>query len=143
MPATAPATDFLNLAALVQSVITIGFGGVLTYYATRYWKRYEANKKAQDEAAAKLASRNEAADAERVALRADITKNKEEHDQFHAANKVTNECLRIQAEKLHTLELALLRNDTRSDARNEATKETMGRIDTQLSMMIQTLRKRA
>ena len=68
--------SLLNLASLFQSLITIGFGAALTYYATRYWKVWDARKKAQDDAAEKLKTRNEAADAERRELLADNVLNK-------------------------------------------------------------------
>ena len=42
-------------------------------------------------------------------------------------------------EKLHAVELAVLRNDTR----HEATKEALARIDGQLSMLLSTIRNRA
>ena len=131
--------DVLNLAALLQSLVTIAFGGLLAFYANRYWEKYRARNKSQDEAAAKLAIHNEAADTERLALRADADANKAQHTRFQHVDEELHATVRRLEEKLHVVELALLRNDTR----NEATKETLARIDGQLSRLIDTFRHRA
>ena len=131
--------DFFNLAALLQSLVTIAFGGALAFYANRYWKGFEARKKAQDEATVRLTTRADAAATERLALRADADANKAQHTRFQHVDEELHATVRRLEEKLHVVELALLRNDTR----NEATKETLARIDGQLSRLIDTFRHRA
>ena len=131
--------DLLSLAELLQSCVTLIFGASLVYFATRYWKRYDAIAKAQDEATARLTARNEAADAERVVLRADSETNKAQHVRFQLVDEDLREVVRRLEEKLHTVEFAVLRNDTR----HEATKEALARIDGQLSRLIDTFHSRS
>ena len=131
--------DLFSLAALLQSFVTIFFGAALVWFATRYWKRHDAGTKAQEDATARLTTRNDAADAERLALRADSETNKAQHTRFQLINEDLREVVRQLQEKLHAVELAVLRNDTR----HEATKEALARIDGQLSMLLSTIRNRA
>ena len=128
-------SDLINEAALAQSIITILFGAGLTYYATRYWKRWDARKKAQDEADAAIKARNDAADAERQVLKADSVSNKEQHSHFQHANEELHDTLRGVLEKLHKVELELATRDVRDDA----TKQTLARIDGQLTRLIDKL----
>ena len=131
--------DLFSLAALLQSFVTIFFGAALVWFATRYWKRHDAGTKAQEETTAKLTARNDAADAERLALRADSETNKAQHVRFQLVDEDLREVVRQLQEKLHAVELAVLRNDTR----HEATKEALSRIDGQLSMLLSTIRNRS
>lgn len=131
--------DLLSLAELLQSFVTLTFGASLVYFATRYWKRYDAIAKAQEGATATLTARNEAADAERVALRADSETNKAQHVRFQLVDEDLREVVRRLEDKLRAVELAVLRNDTR----HEATKEALARIDGQLSLLLATIRTRA
>ena len=131
--------DLFSLAALLQSFVTIFFGAALVWFATRYWKRHDAGTKAQEETTARLTARNEAADTERVALRVDSEANKAQHTRFQIVNEDLREVVRRMEEKLHAVELAVLRNDTR----HEATKEALARIDGQLSMLLSTIRSRS
>ena len=128
-------SDLINEAALAQSIITILFGAGLTYYATRYWKRLEARKKLEDEAAAAMKTRNDAADAERQALKVDSVFNKEQHSHFQHANEELHDTLRGVLEKLHKVELDIATRDVRDDA----TKQTLARIDGQLTRLIDKL----
>ena len=131
--------DLLSIAGLLQSFVTIFFGAALVWFATRYWKRHDAGTKAQEDATARLTTRNDAADTERLALRADSETNKAQHTRFQLVNEDLREVVRRMEEKLHAVELAVLRNDTR----HEATKEALARIDGQLSMLLSTIRNRA
>lgn len=125
--------SLINAAAFAQSIITILFGAGLTYYASRYWKSWEARKKAEDEAAMTTKVRNEKADTERQGLLADSVLNKEQHSRFQHVNEELHETLRGVVEKLRQVELDMATRD----ARDGATKETLARIDSQLTRLIE------
>ena len=135
--------ELFNAAALLQSLTTIAFGAGLAFYATRFWKRWDARKKEEDEAGSQLKVRNAEADAERLTLRADSGLNKEHHARFQAADEEIRETVRQLEAKLRAVEVAALKNDARNEARNEATKEALARIDGQLSSLIKTFLHRA
>lgn len=126
--------SLINAAAFAQSIITILFGAGLTYYASRYWKGWEARKKAEDEAATTIKVRNEKADTERQGLLVDSVFNKEQHSHFQHANEELHDTLRGVVEKLHKVELEIATRDVR----DEATKQTLARIDSQLTRLIDT-----
>lgn len=127
--------DLINVAAFVQSVITILFGAGLTYYVTRYWKSWEARRKAQDEAAAAMKTRNEKADAERHDLMLDSAANKEQHTRFQLGYEEARELIRTMSERQHKTEVDL----ATLTALNEAAKQSLARIDGQLTLLIDKL----
>lgn len=131
-----PAPALFNLAALFQSIVTIAFGALLAFYASRYWKGYEARKKEQDEATSKLLARSETADNERQALRADSDKNKAEHERFIQTLQEMRAATQLIQNDVQSLKM----DAARSDMRNEGFKETLGRIDGQLGRLIDNYR---
>lgn len=128
-------SDLINEAALAQSIITILFGAGLTYYATRYWKRLEARKKLEDEAAAAMKTRNEKADAERQGLLVDSVFNKEQHSLFQHANEELHDTVRDVVLEVQKIKLEIA---TRS-VRDESTQQALARIDGQLTRLIDKL----
>lgn len=77
--------------------------------------------------------RNDAADAERLALMTDSKTNKDEHLRLEKALGELAETIRDVIEKQRKAEV----NDASRDARDAATKETMARIHDQLSRLIE------
>lgn len=138
-PARPAVSSFLPFFSLLQSVVTILFGAGLTWYATRYWKAYDTRKKALDDAAAALKARNDTADTERRTLMNESAANKAQHGDFEAEQAELHRQVRGLSEKFQALERVVEVRGERDEARHAATKETLGRIDVQLSKLLDFL----
>ena len=123
--------DLFNYAALVQSIVILVFGSGLTWYAASYWKR----KKAEDDLADKLNARNEKADAERHALMDESAANKEQHTRFQQGHQEARDLIRTIMDRQHKTEVEV----ATLTALNEAAKQSLARIDGQLTLLIDKL----
>ena len=109
---------------LLSASLTLAVGYLL---ATLAGRRAEASKAGEGtrNAAAAAQARNEVADAERAQLRVDHGRLQADHDAVCAI-------VRGLVEKLHLVDVAA----SHSLAANAAAKETLGRIDGQLTLLL-------